>query len=143
MKELSTTALLKKNIKEILKEKGETLSIKEIKELLTGRMNRAYGQSHMAAAFKQLLDDEDYVSPGRGEYCYIGAEAAKIERTENWIQKLYNLYKNTADQAAAILNQADFVNCSEEELQYLLELRQIVSKTREFEIMFQKESEKL
>ena len=146
MDHISTTALVRNSIKEILKESGKTLAISDMKEQLKTKIDRSYTPGNLAGALSQLVSDPDYESVARGRYRYIGTPAEEkheeAELTETPERRLYELYQHTADKAAEILNELDFVNCTEEELQKMLKLREIVMKTREFQTAILNDGEK-
>ena len=146
MDQISTTALIRNCVKEILKESGKTLTISDMKEQLKIKIDRSYTPGNLAGALSQLVSDPDYESVARGRYRYIGTPAEEnhedTELSESPEHRLYLLYKNTADKAAEILNELDFVNCTEEELQKLLKLREMVMKTREFQTELLRDEEK-
>lgn len=131
----SVTALLRTNIKSILKTYNAPISISEIKAELETLGITDYRQGHLAGALKQLLDEPDYISPLRGHYQYVGsagdAGVNQNQEPKTIANQLVTLYEKTIIKAANILNQVDIVDASEAEMEQIMLLRNIIVKTKD------------
>lgn len=125
----STTSLLKENIAAILKMEGQPLSIPAIREKLQARGITDYRQGHLAGSLHQILDMPGYISPERGCYQYIGGTSAE-KPVYSPTDRIFEVYSRTVKEASDIINGIDLISSTEEDLQEIMTLREIVRETQ-------------
>lgn len=126
MKNQSITYVLKDNIKEILMQSQSAMSITEIDRFLKLRNIGNYNRTHLHGALHQIVKLEEFESPSRGLYLYTGDISFP---DSNICDKLYNLYNGTVNNAKYILNTFDIANASDEEINDIMKLREVIDKT--------------
>lgn len=127
----SITSILKVNIKQILRNSPQGLTITEIKEALEKRGITDYRQGHLAGSLKQILDDPGYCSPQRGVYqCVKSEEDLDTRQLVSAALKIRKLYQDTIEKSTKLLNEIDIVNSSEEEVKQVINLRNLIVETK-------------
>ena len=125
----SITAQIRENTADILKQEGRPLAIREIKERLAGRGITDYRSGHLAGGLKQLLDMPGYISPERGHYQYTGAP--EEDRDGGTVSgRMRQMYERVVRESSDLLNQVDIIDISEEEMQQIMTMRDVIRETK-------------
>lgn len=105
------------------------ISVPAIREKLQARGITDYRQGHLAGSLHQILDMPGYISPEHGCYQYIGGTSPE-KPVCSPTNRILEVYSRTVKEASDIINGIDIISSTEEDLQEIMTLRDIVRETQ-------------
>lgn len=135
-----TTAEIKAFIMECVKD-GETHSVSELKYFISCKTERVFSPGQISGALMQLTAMEKIQSKGRGLYMIgnhvgeteIQTQGRKKDLSEEQIKfrrQVKECMEDTAQKLQKIVNQVDMWEATDEEFQFLGEIRKLNDQMR-------------